>query len=62
MILAGTGLLVSRYRQRAPFTVPLISDHTKIFLAGCLIFFAICILIWLMFPEMASKIVPMKKR
>ena len=62
MIFAGAGLLASRYRQREPFAVPLISDHTKIFLAGCLIFFAVCMLFWLMFPEVASKIAPLKKR
>jgi hypothetical protein len=62
MIFAGAGLLASRYRQRAPFAVPLLSDHTKVFLGGCLIFFAICILLWLMFPDIASKMVPMKKR
>ncbi|MGD9923717.1 MAG: hypothetical protein AB7V13_20090 [Pseudorhodoplanes sp.] len=62
MIAAGAALLLSRYREREPFSVALVSDHAKIILAGCLIFFGLCILIWLLFPDVAARVVPIGKR
>lgn len=62
MIAAGAALLLSRYRQREPFSVPLLSDHAKLILAGCLIFFAVCVLFWLLFPDVAAQIAPPRKR
>lgn len=58
MIVAGAALVLSLYRERKSFSVPLLSDHAKIVLAGCLIFFGICIFIWLVFPDIAAKVAP----
>jgi hypothetical protein len=62
MIAAGAALVLSLYRERKSFSVPLMSDHAKAMLAGCLIFFGICIFFWLLFPEIAARVVPVGKR
>jgi hypothetical protein len=51
MIAAGAALMLARRRERDPFSSPIVSDRAKVMIAGCLIFFGLCIFLTLFFPD-----------